>query len=249
MRAERFDDALARLYEARDERPDDAELADAIRFVRERALRNGLDRLGSLESVPRRLSIPVPTSLGADERYLLGLVDGEASIDELLDASTLGRHRTVRALCTLLDRDMVRVDAITSAPVVTPDAALARHVLVADGHPPSAALTRTMLRLVLGAAARLETVGSVTQLTAAAQKQRPDLVVTETMLPGGDGVAALRTLRRAHGGAIPAIVIASRVELALVSGRAPDGCAVLARPIEKSALIDALATIGIARKA
>lgn len=247
VRAQRWDEALARLYEARDARPNDAEVSDAIRVVRERAMRTGLERLGSLEAIPRRTGA-AGASLASDEQYLLGLVDGTASIDELLDTSTLGRHRTVRGLCMLVDRGLLRIERGSSAPRATLEAVVARHVLVADGQTSSAALTRTMLRLVLGAGAQLETVGSLPQLTAAAQKQRPDLVVTELTLPGGDGLTALRTLRRSMGGPVPAIVIASRVELEFASGRAPDLCAVLSRPIEKTALVEALGSVGIARK-
>lgn len=247
VRAERWDEALARLYEARDARPNDSEVSDAIRVVRDRAMRNGLERLGSLEAVPRRTGASAP--LASDEQYLVGLVTGSATIDELLDSSTLGRHRTVRGLCALVDRGVIRIEQSTSAPRATLDAAIARHVVVADGQTSSAALTRTMLRQALGAGAQLETVTSMSELTAAAAKQRPDLVVTEHSLPGGDGLTALRGLRRSMGGPVPAILIASRVELEFVSGRAPDLCTVLARPIEKSALIEALRSVGIARKA
>ena len=250
VREQRWDEALSRLYEARGERPHDPEIPDAIRVVRERSLRHGLEVLGSLEAVPRATG--VTASLGSDEQYLLGLVDGSATIDGLLDGSTLGRHRTVRGLCVLLERGVVRIEhapqSRTSPPRSAADATTARHVLVADGHPPSAALTRTMLRLVLGASAHLETVGSAAQLATAAQRKAPDLVVAELMLPGGDGLAAVRAARRAAGTVVPGLVIASRVEIEFASGRAPEQCAVLSRPIEKAALIEALTRIGIARK-
>jgi CheY-like chemotaxis protein len=247
MRAGSFEAALTRLNEARDAAPRDAAIAEAIRRVREASLVSGVARLGGLEAVPVRTGVAL--ALGADERYLIGLVTGAAALDELLAASTLGRYRTVRGLCGLLELGVIQTQArswVSDSPVAP--ASAVRTVVVADGHPSSAAITRTMLRLVLGATAQLETVTSVAQLVSMGAKQRPDLVVTELVLADGEALPAVRTLRKSLGQLIPLILIASRTELEVASGRAPDRSVVLARPIEKTALIEALATIAFARK-
>ena len=68
------------------------------------------------------------------------------------------------------------------------------------------------------------------------------------MLVGGDGLAAVRSMRKAVGHVVPALIISSRLELEIAVGRAPERSAVVLRPIEKSALLDALASIGFVRK-
>lgn len=245
VREEKWDDVLAKLYAAREVSPRDGDIAEAIRTVRDRVMRSGLERLGAIDAMPTRTG--ATAALGADEQYVLGLITGSATLDELLDGSTLGRHRTVRALTGLVALGVIRIPAGAPRGAVEAPGAV-RHVIVADGHPPSAALTRTMLRLVLGGSTRLETVPGATELAVAAAQEHPDLVVTELRLSGGDGLVALRALRRALGAAVPALVIASKLEIELATGRAPERCALLARPIEKAPLIEALASIGIARR-
>lgn len=93
VRARRFDDALSSLYEVREREPHDATIYRAIQIVRDRLLTQGLERLGSLDATPCKRREPTG-NLGSDEQYLFDLVRGTASLDELLDASTLGRHRT-----------------------------------------------------------------------------------------------------------------------------------------------------------
>jgi CheY-like chemotaxis protein len=241
----RWDDALARLSAARDAAPRDPDIAEAIRELRERALANALERLGSAESIPVRTG--ATPALGADERYLLGLIADDVAVDELIARSTLGRHRTVRGLSGLLELGAIRM--VRASPAAGPETASAvRHVVVADGHPSSAAITRTMIRLVLGAVAQLETITTVAQLAGWGAKQRPDLVVTELTLLDGDALVGVRALRRTAGQAVPVLVVTSRLEHELARGRAPERSAVLARPIEKAALVEALASIGVTRK-
>lgn len=255
LRADRYDEALAQLHAARDRDPGDPAIAAAIRLVRDDALRRGLERLGSLDAVPR-CTRAAPTGLRSDEQYVHDRVAraplgaSAETLDALLDGSTLGRHRTVRALLSLVDQGLVeltdhqrrpRSDAPGSSAGVVP-----RRVIVADGNPAQATLTRTMLRLALGAGAQLTTVASAEALVAAAGSAAPDLVVVEFTLPGADGFAALRAMRRAIGADTPALVIAQRVELSFVSARVPERASVMARPIEKAALRDALGALGIA---
>ena len=242
----RWDDALAKLNAARDAAPRDADIAEAIRTLRDRALGDGLERLGSTEAIPVRTG--KAAALGADERYLLGLITDDAAVDEILAASTLGRHRTVRGLCGLLDLAAIRVEPLLFTPSAPETTSAMRHVVVADGHPSSAALTRTMLRLALGGSAHLETVTTTAQLAVCGARQKPDLLVTELVLVGGDALAALRTLRRTVGQVVPVILIASRVDRELAVARAPERSVVLGRPIEKAALVDALESLGFARK-
>jgi hypothetical protein len=258
VRAQRWDDALAALHSARETGASDSEVAEAIRTVRDQALRHGLEALGSIEATPVRTK--KSAALAADEQYLFGLIDGATSTDALLDRSTLGRHRTVGALTGLVACGVVRIEdaAPSPAPVPTVAPAIVRSVVVADAHAPSAAITRTMLRLVLGGSIQLETASTTALLLASAHKHEPDLLVVELTFSGGsnegaapavtDGLAAVRAVRRALGRIVPALVIASRMELALAAGRAPERCTVVARPIERTMLIDALGGIGLAIK-
>jgi CheY-like chemotaxis protein len=244
LREARYEEALARLYEARDARPADAEIADAIRVVRDQSYRAALDRLGNLEAAPRRVRDAI--GLAGDEKYLFDLVAAGQTVDELLDVSTLGRHRTVHGLVWLLDRGYLELDTGVQRGSAVPSVSVAKNVVVADGSSSQAALTRTMLRIVLGGGASLVTATTSAELVAAAEKQRPDLVVVEFTLPGSDGLAALRAARKASGGPIPSVVVVQRVELDFVGGRLPERSVVLARPIEKATLVEALATLGFA---
>jgi CheY-like chemotaxis protein len=245
--AQRWDDALRHLYDARDASPEDLSISAAIRTVRERQLRHGLERLGSLDAMPRRTSASPPAVLSADARYVVDLVGGDASVDELLDRSTLGRHRTVQALIELLERRTIELASVSRGTGSSPSAApTERTVLVADGNASQVVLTRTMLRLALGGGAKLKTVASASELIAAVHEHRPDLVVVEFTLPGSDGLAAMRAVRKAAGAPLPAIVVVQRIELAYVESRLPERAVVLARPIEKSSLLESLGTLGVA---
>ena len=241
VRGDRWDDALEALYRARAERPDDVQVSEAIRVVRERALDGGVAQLGGLEAIVHRTG--VGGSDDADAVYVLRLVDGTSSVADLLERSTLGRHRTARALRLLNAARAVR--SARAASMVPEGSAVVRSVLLADAHGPSAALTRTILRAGLGTGTRVSTVGSVDALVATGRDEPPDLVISELQLPGGDGILGLRSLRRALGLVVPALVVASRAEHAAASERAPARCAVLARPIEKAALLSALGAIGM----
>jgi CheY-like chemotaxis protein len=261
----RYDEALDRLHQAQQARGSDAELGRAIRTVRDRALRHGLDRLGSLDAVPGRTRA-VASGLEADPAYVFDLIEGTTTIDELLDRSTLGRHRTVRALVALLDRGAIETKnratgsasalrsgtashASASSTAVSSTAGPptgVKYVIVADGNAPQAALTRTMMRLALGAGVRFDTVQSSSDVVAAVERQRPDLLIVEFTLPGGDGLEALRSVRRPGGTPIPSVLVAQRVQIDYVGARAPDRSVMLARPIEKAALHDALGALGVA---
>jgi CheY-like chemotaxis protein len=249
VRAQRYEEALTRLYEARDSSPSDSETYRAIQVVRDLLLRQGLQRLGSLDAVPQRVRAASGT-LPSDEQYLFDLVRGAVSIDELLDASTLGRHRTVRGLVALVERGLVAMEkkrpAVNAPAPQVNESVGNRYVVVADGNMSAATLTRTMLRVAIGGGWSFETCGSAAQLIAAAEKQRPDLIVVEFSLPGSDGLAALRLVRKNSGVSIPSIVIAQKIEIGFVGARAPERAIVLARPIEKAGLLDALATLKVA---
>ena len=244
VHSHRFDEALRHLYEARDARPDDLAVTAEIRAVRERQLRHGLERLGSLDAIPRRLREREP-NLGTDCAYVFDLVRGVATVDELLDRSTLGRHRTVRALVELLERVAIEL-APASRGSATSASVTERVVVVADGNRTQSALTRTMLRLALGATARMHTVESASELLTAVEKERPALLVVEFTLPGSDGLAAMRAARRAGGTPVAAIVVVQRIELAYVETRLPEDAVALARPIDKGSLFGALETLGVA---
>lgn len=241
VRAGRFDEALVRLYAEAERSPSDRNVTEAIERVREQMAESALLQLGSLDAIPRTTGIRAGSSweLGADERYLLGRVDGARTIDQLVRTSTLGRHRTSRVLVWLVSRGLVEIPAAVSAPRASASTAgPVERVVVGDGNTTQASLARTMLRVSLGRGVELHTVGDAAALLECLANVRPDLLVLDFRLPGrGDGLETLRAARKLEGlAAVPAIVVATRIEADYVKARMPSQTELLVRPIERGSL-------------
>ncbi len=118
----RFEDALDALLAARAAAPDDEAISRSIRLVKERLMREYVERLGNLDRVPRASTGRIhPSSLGADAQATLRLVDGISSVDDILRASRLGQFRTLRTLLTLHERALIELSM--AAPAVGSPAA------------------------------------------------------------------------------------------------------------------------------
>ncbi len=240
VRARRFDEALAELYAHAERSPGDRAVSQAIERVREAMAESALAQLGSDDAVPRTTGARLGSSgeLGADERYLVTRIDGVASIAQLVRSSTLGRHRTIRALVWLVRTGLVQVSAPASAATPAVRAVALASVLVADGNATQASLTRTMLRVTLGRAVAYHTATAADEALALAARERPGLVVLDFRLPGrGDGIETLRAIRALPELAgVPAALMVQRVEADYARARLPAAAALLIRPIERGSL-------------
>jgi CheY-like chemotaxis protein len=244
LREERFDEALAWLNAESLRQPGDRALREAIEIVRAKTTEAALTRLGPSDSAPRVVEgVSDSSELNADERYMLGCVDGARSIDALVRFSTLGRHRTIRVLAWLVRRGLVYVPPTTGLrPVAPAQAASVETVIVADGNATQASLARTMLRVGLGKGIVFRSAAKAQDLFELVRQHTADLVVIDYRLPGhGDGIETLRALRRHPGVAsVPALLLVQRIEAEYASGRLPQHTELLVRPLERELLAAAL---------
>lgn len=122
LQAKKFEEALETLYRMRTAAPDNASVSKGIQVLKEKLLSDALERLGNLDQLAVVTSA-VPSTLSDDEAEVLRLVDGIASLGDLLSASRLGRFTTARVLAALLQRGAIRLDAapgLSAPPPVAP---------------------------------------------------------------------------------------------------------------------------------
>src|SRR5262249_32612949 len=151
-----------------------------IQAVRDRMTSEALERLRPLDRVVMRVR-PAPHAVleAPAERYVLDqIIDDAATLDVVLDRSTLGRHRTARALENLVEMGYVSFQRSPEAlpPVLVAPADLAVAV-VADANPTQAALTRTMARVALGGATRIVAAATGPEVVEVAKRERAGLVI------------------------------------------------------------------------
>lgn len=83
-----------------------------------------------------------------------------------------------------------------------------RKILVIDFEPSRLRGTRELLE---GAGYSCETVGSTTELSGALSAGLPPIVLIEPMLPGQDGFALCRAMKRGEFGAVPHVILGARI--------------------------------------
>ncbi len=110
LEGKRYEEALELLLRARVQTPDDPAISRGIRLIKDRLLLDYVRQLGDLEQVPIRVETREPTV--EPELSIFALVDGIASIEDILQASQLGRFETYRCLAQLLQRKAI---ALTEA--------------------------------------------------------------------------------------------------------------------------------------
>ncbi|MCB9587675.1 MAG: hypothetical protein H6718_19890 [Polyangiaceae bacterium] len=122
LSGKRYEEALELLLHARAETPDDPAISRGIRLLKDRLLLGYLRRLGDLERVPMRQGEPEP--LADVEALVFALVDGIASVEDIVHTSTVGRFETCRCLTKLLLRGAISLaePAPWSLPVPDPRA-------------------------------------------------------------------------------------------------------------------------------
>src|SRR6186713_2790072 len=99
LREKRYEEALARLYQARAENPDSVELQKSLDQVKEFLLGAYAKRLGGLDQVP----VPVPPTSGRSPDVILlsRYIDGISSYGDIAEMCPLGRLRTLQVLVEL----------------------------------------------------------------------------------------------------------------------------------------------------
>ncbi|MFK7992101.1 MAG: hypothetical protein AB8I08_39145 [Sandaracinaceae bacterium] len=102
-----FDHALRMLYEARREHPNDASISRSIQHIKARLERELIAQLVDLDRVPKKSQIDVPTG-NLEAEIVSHLIDGIASLGDVVETSPLGRLRTLRVLVGMLSGSMVR---------------------------------------------------------------------------------------------------------------------------------------------
>ncbi|AGP37258.1 TRP-like protein [Sorangium cellulosum] len=99
VREKRYEEALAVLYRARAEAPEDRELQTSIERIKEFLAGAYAKRLGGLDQVAG----PIPVSAGRSPDALLvaRYIDGSSTFDDIVQMSPLGRLRTLQVLVGL----------------------------------------------------------------------------------------------------------------------------------------------------
>jgi hypothetical protein len=102
LRERRYEEALARLYQARAETPGSVELQKAIDQVKEFLIGAYAKRLGGLDQVAK----PTPPAPGRspDTVLLSRYIDGAATYGDLAEICPLGRLRTLQVLIEMYPR-------------------------------------------------------------------------------------------------------------------------------------------------
>jgi hypothetical protein len=96
LREKRYEEALARLYQARAETPDSVELQKSLEQVKEFLVGAYAKRLGGLDQIPQ--PIPPVTGRTPDVILLSRFIDGVSSYGDLAEICPLGRMRTLQVL-------------------------------------------------------------------------------------------------------------------------------------------------------
>lgn len=102
LREKRYEEALARLYQARSESPDSAELQKGIDQVKEFLIGAYAKRLGGLDQI----AIPIVPAAGRspDVVLLSRYIDGVSTYGDLAEVCPLGRLRTLQVLIEMYPR-------------------------------------------------------------------------------------------------------------------------------------------------
>jgi hypothetical protein len=96
LRERRYEEALARLYQARAESPDSVELQKSLDQVKEFLIGAYAKRLGGLDQIPQ--PIPPVTGRSPDVILLSRYIDGVSTYGDIAEMCPLGRLRTLQVL-------------------------------------------------------------------------------------------------------------------------------------------------------
>jgi tetratricopeptide (TPR) repeat protein len=114
LREKRYEEALARLYQARSESPDSAELQKGIDQVKEFLIGAYAKRLGGLDQIAR----PIPPAAGRSPDIVLlsRYIDGTSTYGDLAQMCPLGRLRTLQVLMEMYPRNSSATTIVAAEP-------------------------------------------------------------------------------------------------------------------------------------
>jgi tetratricopeptide (TPR) repeat protein len=114
LREKRYEEALARLYQARTETPDSVELQKGIDQVKEFLIGAYAKRLGGLDQVARQIT---PAAGRSPDIVLLSrYIDGASTYGDLAEICPLGRLRTLQVLIEMYARQPASSTALAPTP-------------------------------------------------------------------------------------------------------------------------------------
>lgn len=99
VRDRRHEEALERLYDLRELTPNEPEVMNSIKQMKEFLITRYAKALGGLDNVAG--PIPVKAARSPEAMSLVRLIDGIATYDDVARTSSLGRFRTLQLLCEL----------------------------------------------------------------------------------------------------------------------------------------------------
>lgn len=99
VREKRYEEALALLYRARAERPDDRELGPTIAQIKEFLCGSYAKQLGGLDQVAHPL--PPGSARSPDALLIVRYIDGTSTFGDISEICPLGRLRTLQVLAAL----------------------------------------------------------------------------------------------------------------------------------------------------
>lgn len=99
VRDRRHEEALERLYDLRELTPDEPDVMNSIKQMKEFLITRYAKALGGLDTVAG--PIPVKAARSPEAMSLVRLIDGVATYDDVARTSSLGRFRTLQLLCEL----------------------------------------------------------------------------------------------------------------------------------------------------
>lgn len=114
LREKRYEEALARLYQARSESPDSTELQKGIDQVKEFLIGAYAKRLGGLDQVA--VQMPPAAGRSPDVVLLSRYIDGVSTFGDLAQVCPLGRLRTLQVLIEMYPR--IKLPTATAEPDV-----------------------------------------------------------------------------------------------------------------------------------
>jgi tetratricopeptide (TPR) repeat protein len=114
LREKRYEDALARLYQARAEAPDSVELQKSLEQVKEFLIGAYAKRLGGLDQIAAR--IPPATGRSPDMVLLSRYINGVSTYGDIAEMCPLGRLRTLQVLIEMYGRESAAMAPAPSVP-------------------------------------------------------------------------------------------------------------------------------------
>ncbi len=99
LREKRYEEALAMLYRARADQPDNVELHKSIEQIKEFLIGAYAKRLGGLDQIAK--PIPLSASRSPDVVLLSRYIDGSSTFGDIAQMSPLGQLRTLQILVGL----------------------------------------------------------------------------------------------------------------------------------------------------